>query len=79
MVLCDVCGEDMTDESETCLFGLEIKLKMPKKSGKVHHEICRVLETFGKTEFRICFVCWLKSLGVKKYERMTSVKLKGDG
>lgn len=70
MVKCDICGEDMTDEDlkgkYATLIGLEIKLKLPKKSGKVHHEICRVLETFGKTEFRICFVCWLKSLGFKE-------------
>ncbi|GAH92696.1 unnamed protein product [marine sediment metagenome] len=70
MAVCDVCGVDMADDNQpfsgTSLFGLEIILKLPKKSGKVHHEICRVLETFGKTEFKICFVCWLKSLGVKE-------------
>ena len=65
MVKCDVCGEDMIDDDIT-LTGIEFKLKIPKKSGKVPHEVCRVLETFGKTEFRICYVCWLKSLGVKE-------------
>jgi len=66
MVLCNVCGVDMTDDSGNSFIGLEIGLKLPKKSGIVHHEICRVLETFGKTEFKICFVCWLKSLGIKE-------------
>lgn len=65
MVKCDACGEDMTD-NDTTLIGLKIEFDMPKKSGKVHHEICRVLDAFGKTEFKICYVCWLKSLGVKE-------------
>lgn len=64
MVKCDACGEDLTDAIKAGLIGLELKFEVPKKSGKVPHEICRVLEAFGKTEFNVCYVCCLKSLGV---------------
>jgi hypothetical protein len=33
-----------------------------------HPESKKVRDTFGKTEFNICFTCWLKSLGVKPIE-----------
>jgi hypothetical protein len=30
-----------------------------------HREIQRVVKTFGKLAFDVCYVCYLKSLGVK--------------
>lgn len=64
--ICDVCGINMTDDDGISYIGFELNIKLPKGSGKVHHEVCRVLDTFGKTHFRICYVCWLKSLGIKE-------------
>ncbi len=77
---CDVCGHDMISDDigkyhNVTLNGLNINpvKVMPKKmykeyikSSKVHREICRILDTFGKTDFNICFVCLLKALGVKE-------------
>lgn len=57
--LCDVCGMDMRDE-ET---GITVK------GISIHVEGCkeadRLIKTFGKADFEICFTCWIKSLGVK--------------
>jgi hypothetical protein len=57
---CDICGNEMYDYNNgaECI-GMTIDL-----TGK-HSEIDRVKEMFGKTNFAICFCCWLKSLGVK--------------
>lgn len=64
MMKCDVCGIEMTEpvseDNGVTVEGMEINLK-----GE-HKEVDRVRKIFGKTEFRICFVCWLLSLGVKK-------------
>lgn len=30
-----------------------------------HPELVKVRDTFGKTDFDVCFTCWLKSLGVR--------------
>jgi hypothetical protein len=67
---CDVCGEEMTAmgshedgkivnyEKITTVIGVCINC-----SGN-HPEVDRVKFVFGKTKFHICFVCYLKSLGV---------------
>lgn len=56
---CDVCGINMT-ENECTVIGSSIKVQGD------HKEIRRVKKAFGKTEFRICYVCRLRSLGVKE-------------
>jgi hypothetical protein len=66
---CDVCNENLKDESG----------KLKDESGKANAGVVinllganpakkRVEEIFGKSQFRICHVCWLKSLGVKTKE-----------
>lgn len=56
---CDVCGINMTDK-ECTVIGTNISIQGD------HKEIRRVKNAFGKTDFKICYVCWLKSLGVKE-------------
>ena len=56
---CDVCGLSMTDDENREFVGISFELSR-------HPEAERVLKTFGKQTFKICFVCWLKSLGVKE-------------
>jgi hypothetical protein len=57
---CSVC--DSTFE-EPKLIGVSIVLE--NTSGIANTEVEKVSNMFGKTEFHICFCCWLKSLGVK--------------
>lgn len=56
---CDVCGENLNDERGKANAGIVIQLLGANPARK------RVEEIFGKNRFRICYVCWLKSLGVK--------------
>jgi hypothetical protein len=49
----------MTNESGSSLIGMTISV------GGEHPEIKRLVKTFGKSEFNICYTCWIKSLGVK--------------
>ena len=56
---CDVCGINMTDRGCTAI-GKDISVQGD------HKEFQRVENAFGKTDFKICFVCWLKSLGIKE-------------
>lgn len=60
---CDVCGINMTDKGCTVI-GMNITIQFDALSD--HKEIQRLENTFGKTNFKICYVCWLKSLGVKE-------------
>ena len=56
---CNVCGHDMKDLNGYRISGVGIRL--PRNSeGK------RAEEEFGDTEFHVCYVCRLKSLGIKK-------------
>lgn len=65
MSKCDMCGNDVYDtECSKELIGIHIEL-----SGE-HIEVRRVKNMFGKTNFAICFCCWLKSLGVKPISEM---------
>ena len=57
---CDICGRDCTE-----LCGLEIELK--DETGKIQ-EIKDIRKLFGKTEFSICFTCWLLALGIRPKE-----------
>ena len=63
MTKCDVCNEELTDvEKNTTIIGVLFNIS---KLDKDHSETKRIKEIFGKTEFNICYVCWLKSLGIK--------------
>lgn len=57
---CDVCKEDLRDENGVAVIGKEISLLGANPARK------KVEELFGKNKFKICHVCVLKSLGVKK-------------
>ena len=59
---CDVCRHDLRDEDGYITAGLRISLigYADTKEGQ------RAIKTFGKNKFDICYVCQLKSLGVKE-------------
>ena len=62
--LCCVCGHNMThDGASTIGRSVYISSSVP------NIEFERVESEFGKSEFHICWVCWLKSLGVKGKNR----------
>lgn len=64
-MICDVCGTNLKEEDGKSIVAKQIGLygaMAESKQGK------RVKELFGKTEFVICHVCYLKSLGIKKKE-----------
>ena len=66
---CDACGENMTDEDGN----------WPGKSIALlgaHPAKERVEEVFGKNKFDICYVCVLKSLGVKEKKHAEAGQLK---
>jgi len=56
---CDVCGENLKDEGGKAAAAVVVQLL------GAHPQKNRVEDIFGKNQFRICHVCWLKSLGVK--------------
>jgi len=58
---CDICGRGLTFNGETVI---GIAFSTHDAIG-AHPEGRRIVETFGKSEFTICFTCWLKSLGIK--------------
>jgi hypothetical protein len=58
-VYCDVCGFDLRFDGKLTISGVQIDLLGANPARK------RVEELFGKNQFKICYVCWLKSLGVK--------------
>lgn len=63
---CDVCEFEMTDEKNKkvkTLMAIEINF-----DDMSHPVVKKVKETYGKTDFAICCVCFLKSLGVKPLE-----------
>lgn len=56
---CDVCGRPMYDgEGRECI---AVNIAVYE-----HSEADRVKEAFGKQSFNICFVCFLRALGVKE-------------
>ena len=63
-VLCDVCGRDMVDENDCEVVGMSL-IVVDNREVMEHPEIARLRDTFGKTSFKICYVCWVKSLGIK--------------
>ncbi len=61
-IRCSVCDETVEDagcDLENTTMALLIDV------GVDHPQCSRVTEKFGKTNFRICYCCWLMSLGVK--------------
>lgn len=56
---CDACGKDLSNEDGENWPGKSIALLGAHPARK------RVEEVFGKNKFDICYVCVLKSLGVK--------------
>jgi len=60
-----VCGDEM-EYKETDLIGMSISFKINDDSIKKHPEYLKILNNFGKTEFNVCYSCWLKSMGIKR-------------
>lgn len=56
---CDVCGRSMRDDEGRECIALNIAVYD-------HPEADRVKEVFGKQSFHVCFVCFLRALGVKE-------------
>lgn len=56
---CDVCGYSLKSE-EGIVIGMKVYLLGANPARK------RVEKVFGKNKFDICYVCLLKSLGVKE-------------
>ncbi len=59
---CDVCGYSVKDSGGLANAAIVVRLLG-------HPEKERVMEVFGKTKFKICNVCYLKSLGVKPLKK----------
>jgi hypothetical protein len=59
---CDACGFEQT--ADEGVWGMTLSL-LPDENGVKYPEYDRVFKMFGKTEHKICWCCWLKSLGVK--------------
>ena len=57
---CDTCKTEMEYDG-TLFIGCHIKIDC-----EGHPINKRVEQEFGKLEFYVCHVCWLKSLGVNK-------------
>jgi len=70
---CDVCGRSLMykkkdgEEIEVVGFRLNITDNILCELPDFMKEI---KDMFGKTEFNICFVCWIKSLGIKPKEEI---------
>jgi hypothetical protein len=65
---CDVCGEDLRNEDGKIWPGKSIALL------GAHPARRKVEKAFGKNKFDICYVCVLKSLGVKKHAKVGQPK-----
>ncbi len=57
---CSVCDYDMADERGIDTCGIEIALLGANAAR------ARVEKEFGRFKFKICYVCFLKALGVKR-------------
>jgi hypothetical protein len=56
---CDVCGKPMYDDVGHEEIAVSVNISD-------HPEADRLLEVFGKQRFNVCFVCFLRALGVKE-------------
>ncbi len=59
---CDACGYNLKDGGGFANAAIAISLL-----GRPEKE--RVNEVFGKTKFKICYVCYLKSLGIRPFKK----------
>ena len=63
---CDLCGDCLTHKGVTdSALGIELD------GDHSHPQRQKVLDMFGKDRFRICYCCWLLSLGVKPLEAVS--------
>lgn len=64
---CDVCNTDLTDETGATVIGMAYNLSdiRSDKTKPAHKEYVRLVEVFGKENFNVCFVCWMKAMGIK--------------
>ncbi len=60
---CNVCGINLIDKSGTAVIALGVSVL---DVNTITTEAERVKSLFGKTDFNICYVCLLRSLGVKE-------------
>lgn len=63
-IQCDVCGDNLS--SGVTVIGIRIEL--PQELTTNLKEVEKVAKKFGRTQFSICYCCWLTSLGVKPLE-----------
>ena len=66
MTICDICGDEMSAKigKETVDWkGISIDMSTDKKISK-HPEYKKLIKTFGKAKFEVCFTCWMRSLGI---------------
>ena len=61
---CSICGFEVGENKDK--YYNEIPIYFEINEGSPHYE--RVMETFGKGKFAVCFICWLKALGIKPKE-----------
>lgn len=65
-IYCDVCGRNLTHDGESVIgFRYQMLDRRTQPNGSLHPEYARIKDVFGKDEFNICFVDWLKALGIK--------------
>lgn len=60
---CDSCGYDMTNEDGGSLICVSVQV------GEKCPERPRIKRVFGKSDFNICYFCYIKSLGVKRIKK----------
>lgn len=62
-LICDECGRDMYDgKKKSCVSGFNFNA-----SGIGNHkDQKRVEKEFGRLDFKLCMICYLKALGFKK-------------
>lgn len=56
---CDLCGESMKYKL-TNVIGVQLSITGIESLEKV------LIDKFGKKDFVVCWVCWIKSLGFKE-------------
>jgi len=68
-VMCDVCGRNMETKKGVSIIGMHITLeasteKEVKETQAIYPEI-----ELGKA-YKVCWACWLKSLGIKLNKKL---------
>lgn len=64
LIECDVCGRDLTLKSGGTLIGIEIEVSCLEEVAYASYTKAMKPYELDK-KYRICFPCWLKSLGIK--------------